>query len=253
MGDQPDYANKIAGLLAKAEDPAATPAEAEAFSRKAEELMVKWGISDAMIAAKRSGEEMRQEKIVEHRHKIHHRYYQAEVMLINSIAQGVGTVRLLKRDEYNHTSYVYLIGYESDLLRVETLWHSLWLQANTAMKKWWREYKQTAEGQARTKSSLVFKDRREFLLSFGYAVRTRLRDMYRKEEQAGEPGTAVALVDRGQQVNDALKQMYPHTKSSRGMQTSGSWAGHTAGSKAGKNADLGNRNVGTGRAGELGR
>lgn len=251
---QPDYAAKIAALLAKAEDPAATPAEAETYSRKAEELMVKWGISDALLAAKRDGHDVRPEKIVERMHKIHHRYYQAEVMLVHNIALGMGTVRVLKSDQYNHTSYVYLIGYESDLDRLEVLWHSLWLQANTALKKWWKEYKATPEGKYRTRSSEVFKDRREFLLAFGSRVRTRLREMYRKEEAAtGEPGTALALVDRGKQVDDEVARMHGKLRSGRGLNASGSYAGRAAGAAAGSRADLGNRNVGTGRAGEIGR
>lgn len=244
-----DYEAKILGLLAKAEDPAATPAEAETYSRKAEELMVKWGIDDALLAARKG--EARPEKIVERTIKVHHRYYQADVMLWDSIARGVGTVRVLKRDAYNHTSYVYLIGYESDLDRVQMLHTSLWLQANTALKVWWKSYKQTWEGQTRTKSSEVFKDRREFLLGFGQRVRSRLREMYAKAESSGEPGTALALIDRGKQVDGHLHEKYPNTKASRGLGASGSYAGRAAGSEAGSRADLGNRGVGTGRAGEL--
>lgn len=248
---QPDYAAKIAALLAKAEDPAATPEEAQTYSEKAERLMVKWGISDAMAAAARGGNAPREEKIVERTHKIHHRYYQAEVMLVHNIARGMGTVRVLKRDMYNHTSYIYLIGYESDVNRVETLWHSLWLQANTALKVWWKEYKQTWEGQLRKKSSEVFQDRREFFFGFGQAVQGRLRNMYREEETAGEPGTALALVDRGKQVDAHLKETHGNVKAGRGFQASGTYAGRSSGHAAGKKADLGNRNVGTGRAGEL--
>lgn len=246
-----DWGATIAGLLNKAENEAATPEEAEALSRKAEELMVKWGISDAMLAAKRGGQNMRPEKIVERMHTIHHRYYQAEVMLVHNIALGMGTVKVLKRDLYNHTSHLYLIGYESDLDRVEMLWHSLWLQANTALKKWWKDYKATPEGRYRSKSSEVFKDRREFLFGFGTRVRTRLRDMYRKEEQSGEPGTALALVDRGKQVDAEVERMHGQLRSGRGFNASGSYAGRAAGHEAGSRADLGNRNVGTGRAGEL--
>lgn len=249
MSDEPDYAAKIAALLAKAEDPAATPAEAETYSRKAEQLMVKWGISDAMLAAR--GGHAKAEKIVEKRHTIHHRYYQAEVYLWHHIAQGVGTVRVLKRDAYNHTSYLYLIGYESDVSRVEMLARSLWMQANAALKVWWKEYKATPTGQIRTKSSEVFKDRREFFLGFGSRVQTRLREMYRVEEEAGEPGTALALVDRGKQVDVHVEEKYRPKKGGTGMQASGAYQGRMAGDRAGSRADLGNRNVGTGRAGEL--
>ena len=47
MEDQNKYADKIAGLLRKAEDPAATSAEAEAFFAKAQELMTKYAIDEA--------------------------------------------------------------------------------------------------------------------------------------------------------------------------------------------------------------
>lgn len=245
MNDNP-YAAKIAALLAKAEDPAATPEEAQTYSEKAEALMVKWGVSDAMAAAARGGS-VRAEKIVERVHTIHHRYYQAEVMLVHNIATGVGTIKVLKRDLYNHTSRVYLIGYESDLDRVETLWHSLWLQATSAVDKWWKPYRKTLGYTP--KSSEVFNARRNFLLSFGSAVRVRLREMYAKEEANGEPGTALALVDRGKQVDDRMAEMYPNTKSARGLKTG--WTGRTEGHAAGKKANIGQSGVTTGRKGEL--
>ena len=43
--------DKVRKLLAKAEDPACTPAEAEAFTAKAAELIAKYGVDSALLAA----------------------------------------------------------------------------------------------------------------------------------------------------------------------------------------------------------
>src|SRR3954469_12394641 len=43
--------DKVRKLLAKAEDPACTPAEAEAFTGKAAELIAKYGVDSALLAA----------------------------------------------------------------------------------------------------------------------------------------------------------------------------------------------------------
>ena len=45
---------RIRALLAQAEDPAATPAEAETFLAKATKLIAKLGIDTAMLAATES-------------------------------------------------------------------------------------------------------------------------------------------------------------------------------------------------------
>ena len=44
--------SKVRKLLAKAEDPACTPAEAEAFTAKAAELIAKYGVDRALLAAR---------------------------------------------------------------------------------------------------------------------------------------------------------------------------------------------------------
>ena len=41
---------RVRKLLAKAEDPACTPAEAEAFTAKATELIAKYGVDQALLS-----------------------------------------------------------------------------------------------------------------------------------------------------------------------------------------------------------
>ena len=59
-----DYAAKIEKLLAHATDPATTPEEAEEYTRKAEDLMVRWGVSDAELAEKRRKQKKGNGKVV---------------------------------------------------------------------------------------------------------------------------------------------------------------------------------------------
>ena len=51
MTEPNDRAKLIRKILTKAEDPACTPAEREALNAKASELIIKWGIDDAMLTA----------------------------------------------------------------------------------------------------------------------------------------------------------------------------------------------------------
>jgi len=53
-----DQLARIRKLLAQAEDRAATPAEAEAFNAKAAELMARYGVDAALLAASDPGREV---------------------------------------------------------------------------------------------------------------------------------------------------------------------------------------------------
>jgi len=52
-GPEPNLLERVRKLLAKAEDDSVTPAEAEALTAKAAELMARYGIDRALLAAAR--------------------------------------------------------------------------------------------------------------------------------------------------------------------------------------------------------
>ena len=119
----------IRALLAKAEDPATTEHEAEAYNVKASELIAKYGIDAALLAESRP----ETDKLIDKRVEILAPYAVDKVTLFyvtlkafrcEAIRLGSGRVQVLR---------VY--GYASDIERAELLYTSLLLQANTGLAR----------------------------------------------------------------------------------------------------------------------
>lgn len=244
----PDYASKITALLAKAQDPAATPAEAETYSAKAEALMVKWGISDAELDAKRRGQKKSGEKIVESVTQLDGPNARGLVTLGAEVANGLGTVRLLKSGSRRSTmaQNLFWIGHESDVARAMTLFDSLTIQALQARDVWWAETKSERVGFSANDRFLA---RRQFLISFGQAVGARLTATRKAAEGEVAASTELVLVGRSQRVEDYVNETY--SKLGKAPQMNGGRSGHVAGAAAGRKANLGGTQVGTSSVGSL--
>lgn len=232
--------SKIAALLAKAES--TTPAEAEALTAKAEQLMVKYGIQQAQLDAARAAKGERTEPIVHRSFEVTGVYRVQWRMLAHAVSEGLGTVKMLyKQDRWNNRETVYLVGFASDVAAAETLWRSLQLQATTAMRAWWAQKK--ADGTVRwLEERDRAKLRRNFLLGFGNGVWTRLRETRRVETEAAGTGTDLVLVGRRQLVDDWYADQHGQPRTHRGPNMNG--AGSGAGYAAGKQADVGQARVG---------
>lgn len=252
MSPTDQYAEKINALLTKAADPAATPAEAESYTAKAEHLMVKWGISDALLDAKRKGQRKAAEKIIEKRVRLHGSFVRAEVSLGFAAGLGLGNVRVLKsngaRGEGTMVQYVWFIGYESDVNRAVTLFESLQLQVISARQHWWR----TFDEKAHMTNNEQYLAKRQFIISFASTVQARLTAQRSAlvEEASKDKSTALVLVDRNEKVDEYLESNYKVGKG-RGI-NGGSYAASTAGRAAGAKANLGGTQVGGGGKAALG-
>lgn len=244
---QEKYAEKIAGLLRKAES--TTPEEAETLVEKAQELMAKYAIEQAMVDAKRG---VVREKVVEKRVVYGGSYSHAHYEL-GSVIAVVNDCRVLRSKTKNqHTLYV--IGFESDVDRAIMLDTSLQIQMEVALRAARRsgavrsEYWMTAMDK--------FKENRTFKFGFADGVAVRLhrakqagRDEYVRD--TGEAGVtdSMALVVRSRrdQVNDWVDKTYGQLRSGRHTRlSSGSGSAHSAGHAAGMSAD-------TGSAGRVGQ
>lgn len=247
MSKTPDYASKIASLLAKAEDPAATPAEAESYTAKAEGLMVRWGISDAQVDEKRRKGKKAGEKVIEHTFVIKGSWARGLMYLAFAVSRGLGTVRALKSAVRGSTmdQRIYFIGFESDVARAITLYESLALQALAARDVWWNGWDRRRQLSANER----FLAKRQFLASFAQTVEERLTATRAGVEAEVEPGTALVLVDRGEKVDAWLAEKYP--KLGNGKASRGSFHGSREGREAGQRANLGGTQVGTGKAGAI--
>lgn len=238
---------KIRKLLAKAEDPAATPEEADTYTAKAADLVASYGIDRALLA-----EEVPESDVVGDRIVVMDAPYALDkATLLSSVAhalrcQAVRRVRYVGPRARKEVS-IHLFGYDSDLFRVELLFTSLLLQATTRL----------SHTTAPPYESLAAY-RRSWLAGFTAAVTQRLRDAEdragrdaesaREADGAGSGGgssersVALVLVDRSRAVASAVNEEYPHLRTASARTLTGS--GGASGWAAGQRADLGGRPVG---------
>jgi hypothetical protein len=222
---------RVRKLLAKAEDPAATSHEAETYTAKASELMARYGIDRALLAAADPSLDVVGDRVV-----VLDRPYAAEKgQLVSEIALSLGC-RVVRRTRYPDGTKelsVHLFGHRSDLQRTEILYTSLLLQAMQALAR---------TPVPRWDHPAAF--RRSWLVGFAGAVGRRLA---RAESAAAEQAedaftargtsTALVLADRSAAVEAARDATYPDLQRARTRQLSGS--GHADGWGAGQRADLG--------------
>lgn len=231
---------KIRKLLAKAEDPAATPEEADTYTAKAADLVASYGIDRALLAAKVPESDVVGDRVL----VMDAPYALDKASLLSSVAhalrcQAVRRVRHVGPQARKQVS-IHLFGYDSDLFRVELLFTSLLLQATTRLA-----------GTTAPPYESLAAYRRSWLAGFTAAVAQRLRAA---EEQAGrdaeeaqeqdrprERSVALVLVDRSRAVAAAVDQEYPHLRTAASRSLSGS--GGASGWAAGQRADLGGRPV----------
>lgn len=242
-GNEPSDAmlRRVQLLLAKAADDAATPEESEIYTAKAQELMIKYGIEQAMLNAARPAGQ--RERVESKRIEIPAPYGLDKASLLYRIAKALGckTIRYTGRN-LRKVTVVVVYGFPSDLAQVEMLFASLTLQATRDMLHAEVPY---------WDNTAAF--RRTFLSGFTSVVAHRLEQMHDRsvrEADTATPGTALVLVDRKTEVEQAYNLAHPDARTGRGRNLSGS--GENAGRASGRRADLGGQRVGGSRT-ALGR
>ncbi|MEU5902182.1 DUF2786 domain-containing protein [Streptomyces venezuelae] len=233
---------KIRAILAKAEDPGVTPEESEAYFGKAAELMGKYGIERAMLAAS----DPTTDKVIQRTIVIEGSYASERRLLAGLIAKAVSVEPILsqmrKRGEKRFTYTVELYGFESDIERAEMLYASLSLQASNGLRatrpEWWE-------------STTLATHRKAWLRGFTYTVVQRIKDAEARAKGEAEAvhGTSVALVlaDRAAIAKRAADEANPSGVGEYKPRTRRTSA-FEEGSAAGRRADIGAKRVGT-RAG----
>jgi hypothetical protein len=220
---------KVRKLLAKAEDAAATPAEAETYNAKASALMAEYGIDRALLAAADPDSDIVGDRVV----VLDAPYARDKATLLSGLAHAL-RCRSVLRTRYpdgQRELSVHLFGFDSDLLRTDVLFTSLLVQATV--------------GMVRTPAPVgesVAAFRRSWLAGFTQAVVTRVGGAERKaasdaERGAAQTSVALVLADRSAAVEDALARRYPRLGSARTRMLSGS--GMADGWAAGQRADIG--------------
>jgi hypothetical protein len=118
---------KVRKLLAKAENPACTEQEAEAYNKKAAELIAAYGIDRALLAAKDPTTDKIGDRIVD----LESPYALSKADLLSAIARSMRCRAVLRSRwaDGKRIKSMHLFGYDSDLERAELLFTSLLLQS----------------------------------------------------------------------------------------------------------------------------
>lgn len=229
MGSEPSdtLLDRVRKLLAKAADDAVTPAEAEALTAKATELIARYGIDRALLASARPDTDRPDSRVID----VPNPWARVHAHLLAGLAAALRCQSVLL--PVTGGSRVHVFGYTSDLERTEILYTSLLLQMANGLA--------AAEVPAGAASIRAW--RRSWLLGFSTAVIARVRTAEERasrradEEHAGSgPGTALVLADRAVAIRRECERAYPATKRSRVTFTG---RGYGDGYARGERADIG--------------
>lgn len=233
--------DRVRKLLAKAEAEGVTPAEAQALTAKAADLMAKYGIDRALLAAARPETDQPDNRIVE----LCNPWARVQAHLLCGLAAALRCQCILL--PASEGQRVHVFGYASDIERADVLYTSVLLQM-------WHGL---AGAEVPARASSVRAWRRSWLLGFASAVIARVRAAEQRAERSVTTATdsessraALVLADRALVIRKNVTRAYPATRSAR-VTYSGS--GYGAGYAEGKRADIGAGRVARSRAGALTR
>jgi hypothetical protein len=213
---------RVRALLAKAES-TDSPAEAEALTAKAEELMLAYQISRGALLA------------------------EAEIQVMTRVFEGslhVGWRRCLMAAADGIPGTFSLYGssrgrsavrvWAEDIQMTEALLSSLMVQAATGLAVWWRDELDKRDRATTRKCN--------YLWGFGRGVADRFA--LRRTALPETSSAALVLVDASRRVREHVEGMVRVT-ASRGSQSSTA-SGFAAGQHDGQSADTGERQLVTG-------
>ncbi|WP_199829519.1 DUF2786 domain-containing protein [Streptomyces sp. MMG1121] len=212
---------RIRALLAKAEA-TGYPEEAEALSAKAQELMARHSVDEALLAAEAPAPDAPGACRI----GVEPPYEQAKAVLLDAVA-GANHCRAVWNEPL---AFSTVVGFEADLEAVELLYTSLLVQATHAMAR--AEAAQRAGGRKRTKTF-----RQSFLAAYAHRVGDRLAAV--AETQVSQDLLPV-LATREIAVTDRLERMFPETTTTRLRGVSDA-AGWTEGARAADRAQVKSR------------
>ncbi|WP_141215032.1 MULTISPECIES: DUF2786 domain-containing protein [unclassified Rhodococcus (in: high G+C Gram-positive bacteria)] len=218
----PKMLGKIRGLLAKAES-TQFPAEAEAFSAKAQDLMTRYAIGHALLESDNPRGSIGD--VTTRRILVDSPYSEAKSLLLHSVYEANGARTLW----YKRFALVNIVGLEVDLDLCELLFTSLLVQSSRALD----ELAESPEARGRS-------FRKSFLIAYAHRIGQRLLEARERATKAASEhhGSALLpiLAERSDAVNKAFTAMYPSTTEVR--IEARDHAGRRAGRAAAERADL---------------
>ncbi|MFE3250843.1 DUF2786 domain-containing protein [Streptomyces sp. NPDC059209] len=228
---EPRMLARIRALLAKAEG-TDFPEEAEALSAKAQELMARHSIDEALLADRAH----RGDVPAACRIGVDAPYETAKAILLDAVASA-NRCQSVWNSGFGFST---VVGFEPDLEVVELLYTSLLVQGTAAMTR--AEAAQRASGRRRTKTF-----RQSFLMAYAHRIGERLAAAAERvtadaagAEAAGDGGATrtadeggrllPVLAARDMAVADRAERMFPRTVRTRvrGVTDGEGWAHGTA-------------------------
>jgi hypothetical protein len=227
--------DRVRKLLAKAEDESVTPPEAQALTAKAAELMAKYGIDRALLAADRPETDKPANRMLD----IDNPWARVKAHLLCGLSSSLRCQAILLSSSTG--SKVHVFGFQSDLERLDVLYTSVLIQMWHGLTG--------AEVPSWSRSPRAW--RRSWLLGFATAVISRVRAAEqaaasRATSAADAAGsrTALVLADRAQVIRGEAERAYPLTRTAR---ITYSGTGYRDGYAKGQQADIGAGRVNRGR------
>ena len=241
-----DLLDRVRKLLAKAEDEGCSPAEAEALTAKATDLMARYGIDRALLGAIRPETDRPTDRVF----TLVNPWGDVKRQLLAGLATALRCQCVQTRTAEGTRLHVF--GYLSDLERADILFTSLLVQMARALAG---QAVPGTGGEARAW-------RRSWMLGYCSAVVTRVRATEEAAAAAasGDAGAqagaangqraALVLADRSLVVRRQVTAAYPRLRKSR-VTYSGN--GYGAGYREGQRADIGGGKLRSRPAGAIGR
>lgn len=230
-----DLLDRVRKLLAKAEDEGVTPAEAEALTAKAAELMARYGIDRARLGALHPETDRPADRVFD----LDNPWAAVKAHLLAGLAMALRCqCILLRRPEPG--SRVHVFGYMSDLERADILFTSLLVQMARALA-----LQPVPAGGSKAKAW-----RRSWMLGYCTAVTGRVKEAEDAAAVAADgesggagaagPSTALVLADRALTVRRQTEEAYPRTRKARVTYTG---SGYRDGYAEGQKADIGSTKI----------
>jgi hypothetical protein len=243
-----DLLDRVRKLLTKAEDEGCPPAEAEALTAKAAELMARYGIDRALLGALRPETDRPADRVF----TLGNPWGDVKRHLLAGLAMALRCQCVQTRSAEGTRLHVF--GYMSDLERADILFTSLLVQMARALA---RQAVPGYGGEARAW-------RRSWMLGYCTAVVTRVRaaeEAAVASAGAGAAGAAGAgaaagqsaalvLADRSLVVRQQVAAAYPRLRKTRVTYSGG---GYGDGYREGQKADIGGAKLRSRGAAALGR
>jgi len=231
---------RIALLLNQAEN-ASTTGEAEVYAQRAEELMLKHCLTRAAVYAALADKERTNEVITRAVFAYTGIYRQVMVMMLHEVSTALGNLRTVNMTRTGSKDEVlWVIGFESDVEHAKLLLASLQTQCLTALERWWRDASKTG-----LTAMQKFKDRRQFILSFGHGAAERITRARTALQDSAGTGTALVLRDRRSAVDRFMEQFDLVSRST--ALVLGNVDAHVAGLRSGLSSNTSDTPVGGGR------